>query len=143
MIKAMLILLFILPINSLAVSKQDDLMRQLKKSMQYQTLRQKVIAENIARVNVPGAKARDLSPIYHNRFNKINLVTTSPKHIKGGGDGKFKIVYDQTKEMDPTKNNIIIEDQVNKAGENNADFAMSSSIYKKFAGLIRLAGSSR
>ncbi|MEI7669018.1 MAG: flagellar basal body rod protein FlgB [Pseudomonadota bacterium] len=124
-----------------------NLLDMLKTRMQYDGERQKIIAQNIANVGIPGQKARDLAPlnfnnVLANEVSKTDLKVTSTGHLSGAKahtkkfyDIKQKDSFDVTS----TGNNIVVEEQMMKSAQNAADYQMATNLYKKIGNLFKAA----
>lgn len=109
--------------------------------------RQGVLAQNIANIDTPSYKANDLKKVDFSKMvaqqGRLELVATSPQHLNGTlatGTSVYSTVKDRdTFETTPTKNNVVLEDQMGKISDTNAQFQLSSTMLKKFTGLYRKA----
>ncbi len=119
----------------------------LKAHMKYQTQRQGALATNISNMDTPGYKAQDLKKLDFKRLaedqhNRLEMAATSPAHLGGtltGGTSFTTIKDKDTFEMRPTQNNVVMEDQMGKVSDTNAEFNLSSTMMKKFTSLYRTA----
>lgn len=137
--------------------KEPALDTMLKGHMGYMTKRQQVIAQNIANIDTPRYRARDLAKLDFKNLAAaeaagsahISLRTTSPRHLNGtlvdnGGNGVFKTVKDRnTFEISPDQNNVVLEDQMAKVSDTSAQFQLSSTMLRKFTQLYRSAAGNR
>lgn len=115
--------------------------------------RQRVIAQNIANSETPGFKAREV--------NAPNFSSLLAAQDKGGKPAVARphitlssgmaalgarqimsgnVVADRdVSETKPDGNNVVIEDQLLKMGQIQADFATMTSLYRKQIGLLKAA----
>lgn len=128
--------------------KEPALNTMLKGHMKYMTGRQKVLAQNIANIDTPGFKARDLKKLdfgemANRSISKLELRTTSPQHLNGtlaGANTPFRSDKDrETFESSPTENNVVLEDQMSKISDTGAQYSFSSSMLRKYTQLYRKA----
>lgn len=125
--------------------KKVDITKNLTYAMQYSADKQKVIAGNIARANMPGEKSKTLAPIDFKdllrtqKQNNFQLKITSGNHIRGKERVEsFKIIKNpEAKETTPSGNNIVLADEMKAASDNNVDYTQYSKIYSKFMSLIK------
>ena len=123
----------------------------MKGHMKYMTNRQTVLAQNIANIDTPGYKARELEKLdfkkmVDNQTSRLGMNLTSPLHIAGTlpDMGDFKSIKDRdTFETRPTQNNVVLEDQMGKISDTNAQFQLSSTMLKKFTSLYRTAAGNK
>ena len=124
-----------------------NLLEMLKTKMSYGGERQKVLAQNIASLNVPEYKAQDLAPldfgnILKNEAQKVSLNITSPNHI---GNAKaytqrfLTLNQRNSFEVTPVGNNVSSEEQMMKVSQNATDYQMTTNLYKKATNLIKEA----
>ena len=131
--------------------KEPTLNTMLKGHMKYMSERQGVLAQNIANIDTPGYKARELkkpdfAKMAEIQKHRLEMAATSPKHLSGtlAGGTSFDTIKDATTfETSPTKNNVVLEDQMGKVSDTNANFQLSSNMLKKFTQLYRAAAGSR
>ncbi len=123
----------------------------MKGHMKYMGNRQTVIAQNIANIDTPGYKARELAPLDFKKLvdmqnNHLPMRVTSPTHLSGTlpDTSDFKSDKDRnTFETRPTQNNVVLEDQMGKLSDTGAEFQLSSTMYKKFTTLYRTAAGNK
>ena len=110
--------------------------------------RQNVLAQNIANLNTPGYRALDLRESDFARMvgrshRKLTLASTGGAALGSGGlqSGKpYDVVPDPTPaETTPSGNGVMLEDQLMKVADTQADYQATISLYKKHLALIRLA----
>jgi flagellar basal-body rod protein FlgB len=98
-------------------------------------LRQSTIAANVANVNTPGFRARDVEP-----FNKIldampvKLAVTSPSHIQlsAAETDTRSTAKKQSWEVVHSGNSVSVEQEMIKAGDVNRDYSMNAAIVRSF-----------
>ena len=123
------------------------LMGMTKAHMRYQAQRQEVLSENIANIDTPGFKAKDLRPLNFGKLaeqesRRLEMRTTSPVHSGGihalegpFRDDKIRDPY----EMTPVKNTISIEQQMANVNTVGANFQLSTTLYRKMDQLFKTA----
>lgn len=122
--------------------------------MQWHQTRQKLLAENVANADLPGFKPRDLAaPDLGRRggglaqpegaiAGSVGLAQTSSSHmaVGGGPEGpgadprRFKGF-----EIRPSGNGVNLEEEMMKAGENQADYQLAATLYQKSMETLKIA----
>lgn len=96
----------------------DGINGVLEQIIRQATVRHRVISSNIANVDTPGYKAKDVS-FAKVLGNELGMATTSPKHLQAAGStaGGGEI---QTDDAQPwlDKNNVEMDQEVAKMTEN-------------------------
>ena len=100
--------------------------------------RQATIAGNIANVNTPGYKAMDVEP-FKSVLDKtgVTLVATQKGHFGAmateGSSGTPKLREDDASAVVlPSKNSVVLENELLKAGEVQRNFELNTAIVKAF-----------
>ena len=118
----------------------------ITRQMSWLTARQKVLAQNIANADTPNYIPKDLVPLDFSELareagDKLNLRTTSGQHLKGGltPGGRIKSEEAGDPVTTPSGNAVVLEEQMFKASETQADFELITRLYRKHVGLLRSA----
>lgn len=124
----------------------------LIRSMKSLSARHKVIAQNVANSETPGFKAREtVAPDFSNLLAQgergVGRVARPSVKLSGGmaalgarQPNAGSIVADgDTGETKPDGNNVVIEEQMLKLGQVQADFAAVTSIYRKQMAMLKTA----
>jgi flagellar basal-body rod protein FlgB len=99
------------------------------------TVRQAVVAQNIANANTPGYKAMDVGG-FQDLFDgaQFQLASTNPAHL--GIDpldpGSAATKEDQPWEVSHSGNSVSLEQEMLKAGQVNRDYSLNTSVVKTF-----------
>lgn len=123
------------------------IMKMAKAHMSYQNQRQKVLAENIANIDTPRYQANDLKPLDFGKMaeaetHRLEMRATQPQHLQGvnGMSGPYKQEeLRNTYEMNPTKNTVVLEEQMANVNTTQAEYQLSSTLYRKMNALFRTA----
>lgn len=113
------------------------LFRLAERRMNWIDQRQAVLAQNVANVNTPGYKARDLSPFAASLAAQgVTLTTTEPGHLTGSspavkgreqpGNGKA-----------PNGNTVSMEDQLGRVAETSSSQEIVTNLYHKYQDMFR------
>lgn len=129
-----------IPIFALAIDRMTWLDR-----------RQQVLAENIANSDTPGFKPSDLKPLdaakalgHSVAGGTLPPTVTNPMHIGAaeGGRGGSPVASERQRhpyETTPSGNAVVIEEQMVKVAETQADYQMATSLYRKYMDMLKLA----
>jgi len=124
-----------------------DLAEMVKVKMAYSAERQKVLAQNIANVDTPGYRAKDLTSLdFKNtlaaKTASVPMAITSSMHQLGSKPqaGSFRSQLNKTSfEVTPTGGTVVIEEQMMKVAQNATDYQMTTSLYNKIGNMYRTA----
>ena len=134
---------------TLGSRKKANIISAIKASMDFSLQRQEILSQNIASANVYNYHARDLKkvnfndPNIYNKKNNVRARTTNIAHISSKKQNLTninKVIKEPFGEDTKiSKNNVNLQEQMVKVAENNADYNLSSTLYKKMTGLIKLS----
>ena len=123
-----------------------SIFRMMSEKMDWLSERQKVLAQNVANADTPGYSARDLAPM---TFDKragsssfsMALARTDPKHIQPGGESEtFRPQAEREPyETAPSKNGVVLEEQMVKVAETQTDHQMITNLYRKHLHMLQIA----
>lgn len=124
----------------------NPLMLAMKKTLDADALRQRVIANNIANVNTPGFKRSEVSFTDQLRSalgrKDIKLLTTHPRHFGAPVDIKdirAKVVIDNNTSMRLSGNNVDIDQEMVNSAANEIHYqAVTDMLTGKYSGLIKV-----
>jgi flagellar basal-body rod protein FlgB len=123
---------------------QIPIFAMLRTRMQWHQERQQLLSENVANVDTPKFKPRDLAPPQLDRVQtaSVALAQTSTGHIAGSdanGPGQFQIDRRGQFEVRPAGNAVSLEDEMIKVASNQMDFQAATALYTRGLGLIKTA----
>jgi len=130
-----------------------DVFSALKTRMSWLGERQKVLAQNVANADTPGYRAQDLKPLdfgdlvadaRSGRAGEAGMKRTDPRHFSGvevAGTplAKGRPDTDETWEINPTGNSVVLEEQMMKVSQTVMDYQTATNLYAKSVGMIRKA----
>jgi len=122
----------------------------LQNLLDYCAVKNRVISKNIANVGTQGYKREDVEfkNLLDENSNSV-LRTSNSKHLSAlntpsGSDPEFKIVLDDSKEMNTGINNVDIEQEMSELAENTLRFRFASKkvgdYYKSIQNVIKGGG---
>jgi|GEM_PF-781017 len=145
--KFVLILSVLLPVFT--PQARDATSADMIKQIDYLQKRHEVLASNIANVNTPKYKAKDVSaPDFssskkHKVYSpKTHLKVTNARHIKPTrlrSNGKYEVVSDNSGKLKPNKNNVDMAAQISKMASNSDDVSAALKNYRSAMDLISTA----
>ncbi len=132
-------------VNGMDIARMPVL-EAMRERMSWLSQRQTVLAENVANANTPEYRARDLeAPDFAAMARgegRGGLVATNARHFTGGGiagGGVYAAKDMPDAETTPNGNSVVLEDQMMKVAEVQADFSTVTTLYRKALNLIRIA----
>lgn len=119
----------------------------MKTKMGYISQRQGVLAQNIANADTPGYKAQDVQQpdfkqMVAHSARSLQLAGTSSKHFTGNAYGATKFAVTNrasTYELNPTGNNVSIEEEMSKLADNQAEYNKVLNLYRKSVDMFKTA----
>ncbi|SLN76821.1 flagellar basal body protein [Oceanibacterium hippocampi] len=119
----------------------------LQKRMAWLSARHDVLAQNVANADTPNYRPKDLvEPSFAElvkgpETGKVTLRATQAGHIPGGGAGHdFGTgAVSSGYETAPSGNSVVLEEQLIKVAETQAEHQLSANLYRKHVEMIRIA----
>jgi flagellar basal-body rod protein FlgB len=122
----------------------------MKSKLDYMSERQGVLAQNVANADTPNYKAKDIqAPNFEEMARKssnpmsrtLPLTRTSEKHITPQVAASHFGVEKRktTDELNPNGNNVVIEEEMMKIGQNQAEYQKVLNLYGKTIGMFKTA----
>ncbi len=126
---------------------QIPLFSAMKSRLNYMSARQAVLAQNVANADTPGYRAMDVAAPDFKKMvgaasGQLPMYATNKNHIvpAGGMPGNFASEKRKTTdEENPTGNNVVIEEEMMKVAENQAEYQKVLGIYRKSIDLFKTA----
>lgn len=123
----------------------------MKAKLNYISARQSVLAQNIANADTPDYQAKDIKEpdfktlartMQTGAAQNLPLTITDAKHVMGSGKmgasyaaGKRPTTY----ERNPNGNNVVIEEEMMRVSENQAEYQKVLSLYTKTISMFKTA----
>ena len=119
------------------------LFQMATKRMDWLSKRQQVLSQNIANSDTPGYRPKDLKfrEMLRPQLKRSTLEKTSSMHIEATrkNSGYRSDSGKETYETAPAGNAVILEEQLTKVSETQANHRLASNIYTKQLSMIKLA----
>ncbi len=114
---------------------------------------QQVLAQNVANSDTPGyrpqaLKTEDFSSYMNGMGQKdsvtpLKMAATDASHLGAGGAAPATTVPETPQkkiyEASPDGNGVVLEEQLFKANRNSMDYQLMTDVYRRSAGMIRMA----
>jgi flagellar basal-body rod protein FlgB len=73
--------------------------------------------------------------------NRMRMRTSDPRHFEGVAPGATKHREEKvdTFETIPSENNVVLEEEMAKIAENNMNYQLTTSTYKKMISMFKIA----
>lgn len=104
-----------------------------KRALDASWLRQSVLSENIANINTPGYKRKDV--VFDNMLedylsgSRASLVTTNPRHMGGAGIGEPSVAVEDRTNLRIDGNNVNIDTEMAEIAQNSIKYnAMTTDV---------------
>ena len=112
--------------------------------------RQVVLGQNLANADTPDYRPRDLKEAdfarlasgVRGRPSRIAMAATDPLHVEGAPAVRLGLEgrpVDSEYESAPSGNAVILEEQMAKATQTALDYELTSNLYRKHLGMVRIA----
>jgi flagellar basal-body rod protein FlgB len=115
------------------------------KRMEWLNQRQKVLAENVANANTPNFRPSDLAPqtfrdlVAGSSGKRVAMAGTSAGHIAGRPAPAAGLVKGKATDVSPSGNAVVIEEELMKVSETQANYALMTNLYRKHIGMLKTA----
>lgn len=125
--------------------RKASIFRMMSDKMGWLSERQKVLAQNVANSDTPGYAAQDLAPLTYDKRPgtgfSLALARTDPAHVQPGADGgTYRARADRAPyETAPAKNAVVLEEQMVKVAETQADHQLITNLYRKHVHMLHVA----
>jgi flagellar basal-body rod protein FlgB len=131
----------------------------MKQGMDYMTVRQRVIAQNISNADTPYYKAHAVNePNFKKTMNrymggalivpegkKLLIEKTDSSHIaerRSVGRRPNGVEDRETYEVKPSRNAVVLEEQMIEGGENMSRYQLVTGLYQRHVGMLKSATTS-
>jgi len=142
-----------MPANAKRLRRPDSmdlfnipLFHRLTERMNWLGAREKVIAQNIANSDTPQYQPKDVVPLdFDDHLKKLAAVEperTNPKHMVGTvppADPVDSKKQKKTYETAPAGNAVVIEEQMMKLSQTQADHNQMINLYRKHVDMLKAA----
>ena len=126
--------------------QSTQLFSMLGDKMNWLTQRQRIVSQNIANADTPRYQASDLKPLEFSRAmreqtTKLQMTATSKQHLLADFEqGPYKSMKERIPyETAPTGNGVVLEEQMLKLNDTYQQYNLSTSIFKKYTQMYKIA----
>ena len=102
------------------------------------SVRQSLVASNIANANVPGFTAKDVRPLEGGKANFTNLLLTDENHVSSGigNVNGVGIKREETWETYHSGGNVSLPQEMMKSGEIATAYQLNTSVMRTFHRMV-------
>ena len=126
----------------------STIMQFMGAQMRYQSQRQVTISKNIANIDTPGYKAKEVKPVdfgdlITRQANRLEMRATSKSHQESSKayEGPYRTQKDRiTYETTPEGNSVSLEEQMKRLAQNTTEHQLTTNLMKKYNAMYRAAG---
>ena len=129
---------------------RQPMFRMLQDRMGYLTERQKVLSQNIANADTPNYRPSDLKPVnfaevYRMQQQQVRPAMTQAGHLPPATPAAKFVAEKERRpfETAPDGNGVVLEDQMLRLAETQGEFGTTSTLYRKYLDMMRMAIASR
>ena len=123
------------------------LFQMMQTKMGYLSELQDLLSHNIANIDTPGFKPKDLKKLDFKRMamlhaNKLKMRMTSPSHSNGTPampDDFRSQKMKKTYETSPVENAVVLEEQMAMVAETQLQYQEVTNLYKKTTSMFKTA----
>lgn len=121
-------------VNAAVASTMHDFNEELK----YLAAREMILSKNLANIDTPNYKPKDLKRPGAAREG-IQMSVTHPGHISVNDGGQYDVVPGDIVEIKPNGNAVTAEHELAKKNENNMKFARTAGVLSKVYDMTKAA----
>lgn len=102
------------------------------------SVRQSVIAGNVANANTPGFKAREVSPFEDGKSQFATLMATSSSHVAGGINNAagYKLSTDSPWDVFHSGGTVNLAREMMKSGDVATAYELNTTVMKSFHRMV-------
>jgi flagellar basal-body rod protein FlgB len=118
----------------------ETLVDKLAAELDTKVLQSKLIASNVANVDTPGYKSKDLkfANVLQDEMGNLHMKTTHPLHMEGiTGDVKNNEIIEDPTPGRPDGNNVNIDDELLKLNRNNIQYTVAVQLLAKYLSMVK------
>ena len=129
---------------------QAPLFKLMSARLGWLSQREVVLGQNLANADTPDYRPRDLRPAEFARLaealpgtaGRLTMSRTDPAHLGPGEQVRIGLASrpaESVYETTPNGNAVILEEQMAKASHTALDYQLTSNLYRKYLGMLRIA----
>lgn len=115
-----------------------DILTLAERRLEWLEKRQTVLAGNVANVNTPGYKPKDITSFQNilNQHTAATLTQTNPNHLSGIGEGTRTLRRGGI--ASPDGNEVNIEEELEKVASNNDQQRLATNSYSVYNSMFSI-----
>lgn len=124
------------------LDKTNTIVNKMSAELDNKVLRSKLIASNIANIDTPGFKSKDVKfeNVLTEQIGHLEMKTSHPRHMTNVTGGILRNeVLENPNPGRPDGNNVDIDDEMLKLSENNVQYNVVVQLLSTHLGKIKAA----
>jgi flagellar basal-body rod protein FlgB len=112
-----------------------SILQLLPNHMNWLNQRFAVAAGNVANIDTPGYRARqveDFAPIMKSVATELHTTNAGHQSAPGASSSTFDVEYKPSDDEAHSKNNVVLEEEMRVIGETSRQISMETSLYRIF-----------
>ncbi len=112
-----------------------SILELLPNHMNWLNQRFAVAAGNVANIDTPGYRARqvaDFAPVLQNVAAELRTTNVGHLNTSGANSSTFNVEYKPSNDESHSKNNVVVEDEMRVIGETSRQISMETALYRIF-----------
>lgn len=118
----------------------ETLVDKLGAELDTKVLQSKLIASNVANVDTPGYKSKDLefANVLQDEMGNLHMRKTHPLHMEGiTSEIRNNEIVEDSNPGRPDGNNVNIDDELLKLNRNNIQYTVAVQLLAKYLGMVK------
>ncbi len=118
----------------------ETLVDKLGAELDTKILQSKLIASNVANVDTPGYKAKDLkfANVLQDEMGNLHMKKTDLRHMEGiTSEIRNNEIIEDPNPGRPDGNNVNIDDELLKLNRNNIQYTVAVQLLAKYLGMVK------
>ncbi len=133
-----MLLFYIIGLNFILHNASAQTMHDLNDHLKYLAAREMILSKNLANIDTPGYKPKDLKKPGNPR-ESIAMTITQPGHIQTDQILEYDVVQGDIVEIKPNGNAVTAEHELGKKNDNSIKFSETSNIISAVKNMTKTA----
>jgi flagellar basal-body rod protein FlgB len=132
------ILAYVFTLNAMCCTAFAQTISDLHHELQYLAAREMVLSQNLANIDTPNYKPKDLQR-NSKSHQSMNMRVTHPGHIQISQRLEYDFVPGKIIEKKPNGNAVTAENELAKKSENGVEFSKTSNVINAVRSMTKVA----